>query len=194
MGNKKRNHNKQDKDKSGSGFIRADIDAASKQITIDFSGKEKLEVNDNYGNKKTIERDYFNSESVLFFVSNSYWVANRAIYNDLCADLDKYTNSSKKDLLLEKRVLRYVLPYYFSFRHFVETEIKALSIAVKRKGVMNTHYLIELAKDLKDGISKLTINSSGVFIKDENELEIRKASITKELDELLDYINDYKKL
>lgn len=65
MGNKKRNHNKQDKDKSGSGFIRADIDAASKQITIDFSGKEKLEVNDNYGNKKLL--------NVIILIANLFY-------------------------------------------------------------------------------------------------------------------------
>ena len=71
-------------DKSGSGLIHTMVDIENKKFAVDFSGKEIREYfNPITGEKEIIERCYFNSESILFFVSNSYFLAYRSIYKDL---------------------------------------------------------------------------------------------------------------
>ena len=79
------------KDNSGSGLVEVAIDAEKLLFTVDFSGKETHDVYDmETSSIKTITSNYFNSETVLFYVSNSYFLAYRSIYKHLLQKVEEY--------------------------------------------------------------------------------------------------------
>ena len=177
-------------DKSGSGLIKVGFDEENIKFQIDFSGIEKVEVIDSVTQEKeTRTYNYFNSESVLFFVANSYWVANRAIKKDLLNDIELY--KKQKDRNLYKKILRHILPYYFNFRHFVEVEFKALSVVTKRISVKISHDLNDLYADVLEGFNNLSINSKDVFEKNESEFTNRINKIKAEMQLLKDELDKY---
>ena len=179
-------------DKSGSGLINTIVDIDDKKFTIDFSGKEIKEYyNPITGKKQIIEHCYFNSESVLFFVSNSYYLANRSIYKNLLLYIRKY----KKDKSNQnyKLILRHILPYYYNFRHFIETQLKAFAICVKRKSFLEEHNLISLINDVIDGVESLSLQFESIKIEKEEELQRAKEVILIDLDKLKTLIQKYLK-
>ena len=181
-------------DKSGTGFIKTEIDVENLYFSLDFSGKDTHKVwNPTTNSFEEITSNYFNSESVLFYVSNSYWFANRSIYRNLTTAIEDYKNGQKNNSQY-KYILRHILPYYFNFRHFVETELKALSIAVKRITAIANHNLTNLVDDLIDGVKSLTLESKGLFLKKQEELDEKKTNILKILHELKNNIIEYGKL
>lgn len=176
-------------DKSGSGLINTMVDIDNKKFTIDFSGKEIKEYyNPITGEKQLVEHCYFNSESVLFFVSNSYFLAYRAIYKDLLLYIRKY----KKDKSHQnyKLILRHILPYYYNFRHFIETQLKAFAICVKRESFLEGHNLVFLLDDVIDGVAALSLKFNNMKRKKE-ELQQEKEVILLDLEKLKALILKY---
>ena len=181
-------------DKSGTGFIKTEIDIDNLTFCVDFTGKDTHKIwNPKTSSLEETTSNYFNSESVLFYVSNSYWFANRSIYRNLITAIEDYKNGQKNNSQY-KYILRHILPYYFNFRHFVETELKALSIAVKRITAIANHNLTNLVDDLIDGVKSLTLESKGVFLKKQEELEEKKTIVLQILHNLGNNINEYVKL
>lgn len=178
------------KDNSGSGLVEVAIDAEKLLFTVDFSGKETHDVYDmETSSIKTITSNYFNSETVLFYVSNSYFLAYRSIYKHLLQKVEEYKeNKSNHNTHL---VVRHILPYYFNYRHFIETQLKALSVAVKRIAIMENHDLKELTKDILDGINDLTPDSKNIKIKDVETLQKHKDILIHHFDILKPLIDEY---
>ena len=177
-------------DRSGSGLVEVGIDTEKLIFSVDFTGKETHEVYDiETGGQKTITSNYFNSETVLFYVSNSYYLAYRAIYKHLLQKVEEYkTNKSNINTHL---VVRHILPYYFNYRHYVETQLKALSVAVKRIAILENHDLKELLKDVLNGIQNLSLTSKGIKLKSEEELEKYKKILIQHFEKLTPLLEEY---
>ena len=180
-------------DRSGSGLVEVAIDAEKLCFSVDFTGKETHEVYDiETGGSKTITSNYFNSETVLFYVSNSYFLAYRAIYKQLLQKVEEYkANKSNQNTHL---VVRHILPYYFNYRHFIETQLKALSVAVKRIAIMENHDLKGLTTDVIEGINSLSVTLTNIKIKDADTLEKHKGVLIQHFQKLAPLIDEYLKI
>ena len=85
-------------DKSGTGFIKTEIDIDNLTFCVDFTGKDTHKIwNPKTNSLEETTSNYFNSESVLFYVSNSYWFANRSIYRNLTTAIEDYKNGQKNN-------------------------------------------------------------------------------------------------
>lgn len=119
--------------KTGSGLTHHTMNRKKKYVSIDFAGNDE-------------EQCYRNDASVLFFAANSYWAAHCI----LAEELDNRFTMNVRDNAIEHMIM----PYYFTFRHYVELYLKALYICIKEEQPNNIHdikdLLIQIQTIIKD--------------------------------------------
>lgn len=160
---------------TGTGFLNSRFDRENKKIEIDFSGYD--------------DRDgycYRNDASILFFSANSY----RSAFLCLGKELENRFDNSKV-----KNIGHMILPYLFNFRHFVELELKALSVALTGESPIITHSLNELICDFNDKLTNLNYckieKGQGIFFKSEKFFEDAKNECLETVKKLKDLIAQY---
>lgn len=180
-------------DVSGSGRVEKHVDIENMKFSVDFSGIEVEEVYDLHSEEsEIITSNFYNSECVLFYVSNSYFMAYRAIYKHLLQKIDIYKENSSNSNL--NQIYRHILPYYYCFRHYVETELKSLSIATKRISVLIEHDLSVLLEDVIEGVNNLSLDFKTIKPKKGQEILELKKELISHLMQLKLLILEYKKI
>lgn len=159
---------KHGKDMSGSGAVRLGTDMENRIIEIDFGSNKSL-------------LEYKNTESILFFVADSY-------YETFCRIRDEINRCF---VLKKGDVLHYVLPYYFNFRHYVEITLKAISVITTRKQIYETHELNNLLNDIKEGLNNISISSKWVYETEAVEFSRKKDESIKLINQLEKLVNEY---
>ena len=167
-----------DKIKSGTGYSIHSIDRENKTISIDFSGNP--DSSDPIFDKN--DGCLRNDASILFFVANSYKSAFLCIGRDID---NRFENNIEKD------IEHLILPYYFNFRHYVETELKAIYVAVTNKSSENIHDICKLINQTVNAINEISydeIDNSYPKLPEDcfNEIKTNVLSICGKLKTMID--------
>lgn len=166
--------------KSGTGYSIHSIDRENKTIRIDFSGNP--DSNDPIFDKN--DGCFRNDASILFFVANSYKSAFLSLGRDIDNRFEKY---------IEKDIEHLILPYYYNFRHYVETELKAIYVAVTNKSPELKHdfsILLSLTEKAINEISYGEIDNSYLKLSEEGFNEIKSNALSI-FDNIKTMINQY---
>lgn len=165
---------------NGTGITAHVFKKEEKQIGIDFSGYEPDNINF-VGDKKVC---YRNDASILFFSANSYWDA----FNLISKEINKRFEGD----YTSKGIERLILPYYFSFRHFVELELKALIIALSKHSPETTHKISKLVEIFCKLVDEIECDSSEYYIFSK-DYETAKRNSIQMCTKLSDLISQYLK-
>lgn len=122
------------KAKQGTGLFSYDQDCSSKTIMFDVSGMKNGE-------------DYRNDASILLFMSNSYYETSKL----LLQEIDNCFISKQKP----KLTIRYVIPFMFCARHYIECRLKAFIVTISKESASNTHNISELIQFFDEYLSML---------------------------------------
>lgn len=163
---------------NGTGISAHLFKKEEKQIGIDFSGYEPDNINFT-GDKKVC---YRNDASILFFSANSYWDA----FNLISREINKRFEGEYSP----KEIERFILPYYFSFRHFVELELKALITALSKHSPETTHKISKLIKIFCKLVYEIECDPNERYIFSKNYEKAKSNSIQMCI-ELSDLIDQY---
>lgn len=147
--------------KNGTGYTVYSIDYDKKTISIDLSGNNEGVC-------------YRNDPSIFFFVANSY---KRSFYT-----ISKCMNEHFESKANSKDIGHLILPYVFSFRHYLELELKAILSSVTGSVTQDTHSLKELMKSLKEALKAISEN--------ENEPKIFRVGFQENKIEMLNTFNN----
>lgn len=168
---------------NGFGASRYIFKKEEKLIEVDFSGNGS-----DFGMFYNDTSQYYrNDASIMFFSANSYWKAFDLISKEI--------NTRFENNYSEKEIKKYILPYYFNFRHYVALELKAIIIALSNKSPKTTHKLSSLLDETIELIGKIEYNPTDRF---EYLSEDKYLSIKEELieicNELKNRITEYLNL
>ncbi len=164
--------------KSGTGYSIHSIDRDNKSISIDFSG------NPDSDDWLFDEKDgcLRNDASILFFVANSY----KSAFLSLGRDIDnRFENNVEKD------IEHLILPYFFNFRHYVETELKAIYVTATNETPELTHDISKLLTSTETAINEISydkIDNSYLKLSEDrfNEIKVNALSICGKLKTMID--------
>ena len=123
--------------KTGTGLTEHGIDYEKKTITVDFSGDYEGQC-------------YRNDPSIFFFVANSYRKSFYVLSNYIDKLFENKANS--------KEIEHLVLPYVFSFRHYLELEFKAIIASITNEITDDTHKLKDLMNSLEKALKAVSEN------------------------------------
>ncbi len=156
---------------AGTGLSLHCFDCDNRKITIDFSGKA------------SDGQCYRNDASILFFSANSYKSAFLCIDKELNL---RFEQNQAKD------IEHLILPYYFTFRHYVELTLKAIIVALTDESSNITHDLKKLVNSATKFIKKLEFDKKTprMFLTEDRFTEIKEC-IIREAETLKRRINDY---
>ena len=135
-----------DKQMAGTGLSVHRFDFLTKSMSIEFNGIVR-EV-DKSG--KIVDHCFRNDASILFFAANSYKKSFDVISNKIDAlFMEPESNKVARD------ISHLILPYYFSFRHFVELELKAYIMCITKRKPKKSHTLNDLYNDYYNKLRSL---------------------------------------
>ena len=123
--------------KNGTGLTEHSIDYENKTISINFSSNYHGEC-------------YRNDPSIFFFAANSYRSSFYVI--------SKHMNNCFENRFDQKEIEHLILPYVFSFRHYLELELKAIISSITNKKVQDTHSLKDLMHSLEEALKSIPEN------------------------------------
>lgn len=144
---------------NGSGLFQYLTNYDAKQISIDVSG-----VDDN--------NDCFrNDASVLLLVANSYATVSCELLEKI-----KHCFQIKQS---PKTIMRYVIPFMFNSRHFVELELKGIILRLNGKPASNTHDISVLVIEFEKSLQNYSYGQiDGRFYKEDTFVAGKKAAIS----------------
>lgn len=157
--------------KNGTGLTEHTYDYEKKYVEIDFAGDDQ-------------EQCYRNDASVLFFAANSYREAYLTIQRELEIRFEKRERP--------KHIEHLILPYLFSFRHYLELEMKALYAAITDSFPERGHSLIHIAGNLNEKIKQLEYKEmSGVFVISRQKFDEKKQDIVSRFEAVQKMVTEY---
>ena len=164
---------------NGSGLSAYKFDREKKFISIDFSGN----IPKNYSFFEGRDDCIRNDASILFFSANSYRVCFELVSKEIKDEFDKTNGSSK-------RIEKLILPYYFSFRHFIELELKAIIATLSGCSPSTTHKLDPLIEESIQLLNEYKYKDKNMEI-DEEHFEAHKKEASEMLQNLRKQIKEY---
>ena len=123
--------------KTGTGLTEHGIDYEKKTIIVDFRGDYDGQC-------------YRNDPSIFFFVANSYRKSFYVLSNHIEKLFENKDNS--------KEIEHLILPYVFSFRHYLELEFKAIITSMTNEITDDTHSLKDLMNSLEKALKAVSEN------------------------------------
>lgn len=148
--------------KKGSGLTEHGIDYEKKIISIDFTGNRDGQC-------------FRNDPSIFFFVANSY----RKSFYTISEHIEELFN----DKANRKDIEHLVLPYFFSFRHYLELELKAIISSITNEITADTHSLKDLLQRLEDALNSISENEE-TYKLFQNNFQANKTKALKDFTEI----------